>query len=109
MGPAQGCAQRRCKACQCGKPRRLTAKEKQEHEILVQELIQEVGGLHYKDALLVASQKLRLTVTELIHEWDFEVEWQKEWGARDSTGEKPSTAAPSSTALPPKKTRKTMN
>ena len=86
-----------CKACQCGKPGRLKAKEKQEREIQAQELIKEVGELQYNDALLVASQRLQLMVTELIHEWDFEVEWQKEWVGRSTTASTDSAPASSST------------
>ena len=41
-----------------------------------------LGELRFNDALLLVSQRLRMPLTELMHEWDLEVDWPREWGDR---------------------------
>ena len=48
-----------------------------------EQLACEVSALPYSDALHKASEALKLSIVELVHEWDFEVEWQKEGVCRD--------------------------
>ena len=73
-----------CRAGQTGgKLRRLAPLQKRDAEIQPHDLIREAGELRFNDALLLVSQRLRIPITELLHEWDFEVDWQGEWGARE--------------------------
>ena len=76
-----------CTFCDCGKPRKtshLTGKaaaaDQEARKILADDLVREVGELCFNDALLRASEVLRCSVTTIIHEWDSEIQWQKEWG-----------------------------
>ena len=74
-----------------GKLRRVNAEQKREDEILAHELIREAGELQFNDSLLLVSQRLWMPLGELMHEWDFEVDWQREWGARED-GQRGSSA-----------------
>ena len=66
-----------------GKQRRLTAEQKKDWGARAEALIDAVGEMGHNDALLEISQQLRMPIDEVVREWDFEIDWQKEWGARD--------------------------
>ena len=65
------------------KHRRLTAEQKKDWGARAEALIDAVGEMGHNDALLEISQQLRMPIDEVVREWDFEIDWQKEWGARD--------------------------
>ena len=85
-----------CKLLQSGgKLRRLSAEQKKDCGARATALIDAVGEMGYNDALLEISHQLRMPIDEVVREWDFEMDWQKEWGARD---ERKSKSAASSGA-----------
>ena len=45
--------------------------------------LEAIGEMGYNDALLEISSQLRMPIEEVVREWDCEIDWQKEWGARD--------------------------
>ena len=65
-----------------GKLRKLTAEQRRVSDLQATALAEEAGRLEYNDALLLIGQRLRIPVDDVIHEWNFEVDWQKEWGDR---------------------------
>ena len=65
-----------------GKQRRITAEQKKLADERAAQIMEAAGSLPYNDALLLVSQHTRMSVAELVHEWNFEVDWQQEWGSR---------------------------
>ena len=65
-----------------GKLRKLTAEQRRVTDSQAAASAEEAGRLEYNDALLLIGQRLRMPVDDVIHEWNFEVDWQKEWGDR---------------------------
>ena len=64
------------------KQRRISADQKQLTDELAAQVMEAAGSLPYNDALLLISQHTCMSVAELVHEWNFEVDWQQEWGSR---------------------------
>ena len=64
------------------KQRRITADQKQLTDERAAQVMEAAGGLPYNDALLLVSQHTCVSITDLVHEWNFEVDWQHEWGSR---------------------------
>ena len=77
-----------------GKLRRITADQRRVGDQRTAELVEEAGRLEYNDALLAIAQRLQMPVDDVVHEWNFEIDWQQEWGGR--TGERTTTSAASS-------------
>ena len=65
-----------------GKLRRITAEQRKAIDVQAAETTKEAGSLPYNDALLLVSRHTGMPVDEVIHEWNFEVDWQREWGSR---------------------------
>ena len=73
-----------CKLLQHGgKLRRLSAENKKECDAQATALMAAVGEMGHNDALLEIGCRLRTPIAEVVREWEFEIDWQKEWGARD--------------------------
>ena len=74
-----------------GKLRRLNRSEKVEQE--------NAAEMPLNDALQTLSQKLCLTIPELVHEWNFEIDWQSTWDSpaqqmtKATTGKSPPSSS----------------
>ena len=77
-----------------GKIRRTTADQRRVCDQTAAELVEEAGRLEYNDALLAIAQRLEMQVDDVVHEWNFEIDWQQEWGGR--TRESTTSSAASS-------------
>ena len=64
------------------KQRRITADQKQLTDERTDRVMEAAGALPYNDALLLLSQHACMPIADLVHEWNFEVDWQHEWGSR---------------------------
>ena len=84
-----------CRTRESGKVKRLSTEQRRESDALAGDIIQEAGELGSNDALLLVSMRLNTPLTELVHAWDFEVDWQQEWGERE--GDRGRSSASSST------------
>ena len=67
-----------------GKLRRVTAEQRRASDLQADELAEEPGNLQYDDALLLVGRRLQMPVDDVIHEWNFEVDWQSESDAHTS-------------------------
>ena len=86
-----------CKLLQHGgKLRRLSAENKKDCGAQATALIAAVGEMGHNDALLEISCQLRTPIAEVAREWEFEIDWQKEWGARDDRKSKAASSGASS-------------
>ena len=65
-----------------GKQRRITADQRQLTDERTVQVMEAAGALPYNDALLLLSQHTCMPIADLVHEWNFEVDWQHEWGSR---------------------------
>ena len=65
-----------------GKLRRLSRSEKVEQEDAATALLGSVAEMPLNDALQTLSRKLCVTIPELMHEWNFEVDWQSSWDSQ---------------------------
>ena len=77
-----------------GKIRRITADQRRVCDQTTAELVEEAGRLEYNDALLAIAQRLEMQVDDVVHEWNFEIDWQQEWCGR--TRESTTSSAASS-------------
>ena len=76
-----------------GKTRRIPTDQRRVCDQTVAALVEEAGRLEYNDALLVIAQRLQMQVDEVVHEWNFEIDWQQEWGERTGKSTTPSAAS----------------
>ena len=88
-----------CKLLQHGgKLRRLSAENKRECDAQATALIAAVGEMGHNDALLEIGCRLRTPLAEVVREWEFEIDWQKEWGGRDERRSKAASSGASSSS-----------